>query len=270
MTKMNFPQVSPSPKRVFLTGVIGIAIVAILRDYTIEHNFHDGIDNPVIALELVRNQSDLRMVLGADGKLEQCLAAVKTLHANTMLDLIFIPLYVAFLWLFTGNIADEYKTLRNISRIAIVLAGLVDYVEDFGIFRALRSNTWNDSLALQIRWSSLIKWALLGVALGLTAAILIRSSNILFSLAARRLCGIAFGAAAVLLLTGLSRHSLIELGATILGVLIVLITFASLGPSVARLFPTVAPEYEANFCKKRKPGQAPDVKAVYGGPSGLN
>lgn len=244
-----------------VTGLVGLATIivsvllgATLGTYKLEHNFHDDIDSPVLALELARNGSDLQMVLGVGtGEQEH---AISSLRANTILDLLFIPLYASFLWLFADLFSEKQRTLRKLAALSVLLAAVADYVEDFRMFIAMSSRELSDALARDIRYASLTKWALLGIALLLIAAILVRSSSGLYSFATRSLFGIAFGTAGALLLAGLWRPTLIELATKLFGLLFLLNTFGFLGPVVAAWFPGAIPEYVSDFCKQRAAGRA--------------
>jgi hypothetical protein len=247
-----------------LAGLLAALMTALvlvmslgLRKYPFEHNFHHDIDNPVLAVELASNAHELDTVLHtsfSDGK-----AAGSVLRTNTYEDCAFIVLYTSFLWffgtLFAVRVDGSRMSLHLFSGVVIATA-LADYTENLGIFKALNAGALTDSLAQWICWPSRFKWTLFGVALLLTAVILLRSGNLMYSLATRRLLALGYTIAGTLIVAGPWQPSLIELGTEVFGLVVLINTVALLGPYVSEWIPTTVPVYVDDFCEKKKKAQA--------------
>src|SRR5580704_15376765 len=192
-----------------------ILMVILLRPYKFDHDFHDEIDSPVLALELAPHANALRAVLQTSSPAdEQC--ARKVLKTNNSLDLIFIPIYACFLWFFADLISVESNGANRYIRFACLLciigAALFDYLEDWGIAITLDHGQLTDSLARATRYPSLVKWGLIGSALLLTSVLLFRAVTVVYSIATTRILAILYGMAGFLVLLGLVRNPLIEFG----------------------------------------------------------
>lgn len=93
---------------------------------------------PGVAMEFVRSQDEGRTLLGPissqDGDYNRAV-----MRRQQYLDFVFIPLYVLFLASFAAFVAPTW--LRSSAAMAIVLAGVFDYLEDFSILRACNGDT---------------------------------------------------------------------------------------------------------------------------------
>jgi hypothetical protein len=261
-----FPKNNLEPRTMriksLVTGLVALLLVCwsilmmiFLRPYKFDHDFHDEIDSPVLALELAPDASALRSVLQtANPTDEQC--ARKVLKINNGLDLILIPIYTCFLWFFADLISPRSNGMNRYIRIACLLcimgAALFDYLEDWGIARTLDSRQLTDSLAQATRFSSLVKWGLVGGALLLTSILLFRAATAVYSIATMRLLAILYGVAGFLVLSGLVRNPLIEFGMKIFAFLVVINAIGLLGPILMRRFPGIEPVYIRDFCQQRK------------------
>jgi len=215
-----------------LLTVAWALLMYALLSYPLPHNFHHHIDSPVLAIELASNQDEATVVLQSNS------AAIATLHLDTTLDLFFIPLYVAYLVL-AARLAGA--RLAVILPVAIVV-GLADYVEDYYIYQSLNLTTPHQSVP------SLIKWALLRVALAITGVALLRNSSVIYTTAARKTLGAALLIAAALMLVaaGFGRvitfgYSPIALANIIFGLTILTNAIGLLRPYVSRLIAGTLP-----------------------------
>ncbi|HYM78463.1 MAG TPA: hypothetical protein VE377_20995 [Candidatus Dormibacteraeota bacterium] len=235
-----------------------------------EHDFHHGIDSPVLAVELASKKEELESAirpacseqvnLAKRAEQDALLArlqsqADRSLRRNTIADCFFIPLYTSFLWSFgtlfaiRGN--GSRMALRHLLSVVLIVTAVADYFENCGIFRALRLNPSN-AVAQQISGPSRFKWTALGIALLVVALILLRSGNAIYSLATRRLFAIGFGATGILTVVGVWRPVLIGLATTLFSLLVLLQIVALLGPFVAAWVKPTPPPYRDNFCEEKK------------------
>jgi hypothetical protein len=242
------------------------------KSYPYVHDFHDGIDNPVLAIELARSASDLHGILtpqnpryvqaskdlsSSDAKSR----ASASLQTNTYEDFAFILSYSLFLWRFGAFFAASGAPVRKFLALVVLLTVFFDVMENLGILRVLGTSDvgerWNQ-LALFISVPSRIKWSLLGLALLITARILLKSTTDIYSIATRRLLAIGYVVAAGLLWMGVIPYfsDLIKLGVTVFSLVVVIDLVALLGPYIAGWFPGRTPHYVENFCERKKEGKA--------------
>jgi len=261
------------------TGLLAVAMAAaglifgfqLKSDYPFEHNFHDKINSPILALELSTSADDLKEVLhtenpGQSNSDPSVCKAIACLRANTFEDFVFIPLYTSFLgafaWLFAlGTSRGDVLRRRAIVTIVILVAAF-DCAENIGILRALGASSISLSTAQAICWPSRCKWGLFAVALLLTGWILVRSSSLLYSLPTKRLLALTYGAAGILLLIGLKRPQVVELATSVFALLTIINIVGLLGPYVEKtLLKPRTPAYVPDFCDRKARKEA-DV-AVY-------
>jgi hypothetical protein len=259
----------PPPTRTrarFVTGVLallfsllGLWMFLDLRHYPCEHAFHHGIDSPVLAAELASNANELTTAISPACPAEAQNRAKSVLLRNTVADCFFIPLYALFIWsfgaLFSIRADGSRLSLSRALAAIMIITALADYVEDIGIFRSLAVGP-SDAIAQLTCWPSRFKWILLGVALLLTAVILLRSENPIYSLATRRLFSIAYIASGALLIAGVGLPVLIGLALGLFSLVVLLQIFALLGPYVAGWIPADDPTYEDDFCERKKTKKA--------------
>jgi hypothetical protein len=238
-----------------LTTCWAILMFVSLSAYKFDHDFHDEIDSPVLAVELAHSAQALQAVLQTSNPNDEQ-SAKTVLRINNRLDLVFIPLYSGFLWFFADLISTQSqgasRYLRFACFICVVGAGVFDYLEDWGISRTLNSTQLTDSLARATRAPSLVKWGLIGSALFLTSILLLRAAPVVYSLATTRLLGVLYGAAGSLMILGLVRYLLIGVAMKIFSFVIVVNAGGLLGPIAMHFFPGVEPVYIPDFCQQRK------------------
>ena len=266
------------------TGLLAVAMAVfgllvwfqLIRDYPFEHSFHEKIDSPILAFQLSTSIGDLKEVLhtenpgqaNSDPFVGKAIACLRT---NTYKDFFFILLYTSFLWAFaalfaagTGRRRSAYRTLASV----LILLALFDCAENVGILRALGASSLSLSTSQAICWPSRFKWGLFSVALLFTAWILERSSSHLYSLTTRRLLALAYGAAGILIMIGLRKPHVIELGTNLFAVLTIINIVALLGPYIENNFLRARPpEYVDDFCN-RKARMKADVAVFPRTPSG--
>jgi hypothetical protein len=255
-------------------AVVGLLIGFQLKgNYPFEHNFHDKIDSPVLALELSTDVHDLNEVLQTEtpGQAKpdtDAGKAVACLRSNTYEDFFFIPLYTSFLWAFAVLFSAGTRHIAHRAAIVaiVILVAAFDCTENLGILPALDASSLSPSIAKAICWPSRCKWGFFAVALLFTGWILVRSSSLLYSLATRRLLALAYGAAGILMLIGLMKPHVIELATRVFALLTIINIVGLLGPYIERLFlGAQRPVYVDDFCNREARMQV-DV-AVYPSPT---
>jgi hypothetical protein len=143
---------------------------------------------PVLAMELVRTGADIETIRkSANGE-------VGTFIQNSLRkDLGYIVVYVLlFSWLsvlFARQSTSWSSRLAWVSAAMAIAAGVMDLLENRGMFRALKALNPTDTLALSIRYPSLVKWSmlfglccLLGIVLVQTKTTLTIVGGVLFGL----------------------------------------------------------------------------------------
>lgn len=229
--------------------------------YWFEHRFNHGIDSPVLALELARNQQDIDVVLQKSDKTnpdpQKTEKAQNALFWNTVLDCIFIPLYTGYIVLF--GLAYHPQALRRILLILLAAAtALADYTENARMFLALAGH------AQSVYIPSLIKWSLLGLVLILLATLLLSNNIGPYTLPTRRLLGLAHIAAGALLLAGVvfTRYAWLALGAELFALTLLFNAIGLLGPLFA--IQGTRQDFQTDFCDKRRRHQqvGPAVRDV--------
>jgi hypothetical protein len=219
--------------------------------YPLESRFYHDVSDPVLAIELSHGRWDIERVLPpANKQIEACRRAILV---NTILDFVFIPLYVWYLIRLIRCIGNSGR-LPKMASTFVLLAGLFDIAENFFILAALRSTY------LPIYLPSLAKWAMLGLALVLIGHMLAGDHAVVYSIATDRLLGIAHVYAAGLMLLGVVAgewlaYSWIQHGASVLAA-----TFLVTGLyiplfCIRRLLPPQLVRYVDDFCVRKQKGE---------------
>jgi Na+/proline symporter len=137
-------------------------------------------------------------------------------------------------------------------------------MEDWQIFRTL------DGANPVIYLPSLIKWALFGLVFFGAGIVLVRSKSPVYSIATKRLVGLAYFLAGILLLISVAfgtwiGYSLIELGIGVFGFLLVVQVIGFLGPYLA--IPGIKQTFVENFCEERLKAGKQSITAVSAEPA---
>jgi hypothetical protein len=247
--------------------------------YPFHHQFHHDVDSPILALEISQGADDINLVLhpgpNKEAEARECnlgrkdrqpTAAVCEAQArdfeykSNVLDLVFIPLYAFSVWALLRVFIGRTGPLV----LFILGTAAFDYLEDWRIFQAL------DGENPAIYVPSLVKWGLLGLALLATGIVLLRSKNPVFSLATKRLLGLAYVVSSLLLLISVALgtiigYSLIELGVALFSFLLVIQAGTFLGPYLA--IPAINQKFVDNFCEERKKAGRESLVAVKAEPA---
>jgi hypothetical protein len=228
-----------------LTIAWAALLMSALKPYPFPHIFPHDIDSPVLALELSHGVSDIDAVLHRPDASDKSAKAIHIMQLGNVLDLVFIPIYAFFLWSLARVFAQRIALLTWL----IVGTALFDYIEDGLIFRAL------DGANPPIYLASLVKWALLGLTLVLTALLLLRSASPVYSLPTKRLLGVGYLISGGLLVLAAALghwigYSYIELGIAIFSLLVVVHVIGLLSPHFS--IAGISEKRAENFCEERK------------------
>lgn len=233
--------------------VWGFIMLRVLQGYPFPHAFHHDVDSSGLALQVSRDAADIEAVLHRSEP--GAARAVSSVRANNLLDLVLIPIYGFFLW----SLARVFTNRTRLLTLFIAGTALFDYVEDWRIFQAL------DGANPAIYIPSLTKWGLLGIVLIWIGGILLQSRVGVYSVATKRLLGVAYLISGLLLLISVAAgqligYSLIELAMLLFSVLAVIQVFGLLGHYLS--IPGAAPKYVDNFCEERKKAGKESLRAV--------
>lgn len=237
--------------------VLGLVMQGLLMLYPFPHAFHHDVNSPGLALQISRGAEDIGIVLHRSEP--GAAKAVASLGWNNGLDLVLIPIYAFFLW----SLARVFTNRTRLLTIFIIGTALFDYLEDAQIFRALGGE--NPAIYLP----SLAKWSLFGIVLVWIGVIFLRSKIPVYSVATRRLLGLAYFISGLLILISVTAgqfigYSLIELGMLLFSALAVIQVFGLLGHYLS--IPGATPKYVNDFCNERKKAGKESLRAVEPGP----
>jgi hypothetical protein len=227
-----------------LTIVWGLLMGWAGNQYPFPHIFAHDIGSPVLALELSSDDLEIDSVLHRSEQ-EKAPRAVDTMRLVNLLDLVFIPIYTFFLW----SVARVFTPHTRVLTLVIAGVALFDYAEDWQINEALHGA--NPAIYLP----SLVKWGLLGLALLMTAIILLRSASPVYSDATKKLLAIAYAASGGLTIVSVVSgraigYSYISLAMQIFGLLVVVHVVGMLGSYLS--IRGLTQKYVENFCEERK------------------
>jgi hypothetical protein len=232
--------------------LMGLVISAGPTRYPLPSRFNHDVSSPVLALELSSGREDIERVLPAPNH-AHALQCRRAILVNTLLDFVFILLYVWYLVRLNRSIGLP-GALRAAACALAVLTGIFDIVENAFILYSLRSG------AAPIVIPSLAKWATLGIVLALAGRTLVGNHLCIYSVATDRLLGLIHLCAASLLLFGVIaghwlgfswiQHGSILFGATFLVTGLYIPVFG-----VRSLLRGQLVRYVDNFCGRRERGE---------------
>ena len=131
-----------------------------------------GISNPVLAMEVVRNVSEVDAVLSDAPSPDR-----EVMRIKQYADFGFICCYAALYVLMSMLLVGEGRSLAISAAVLGVAAAVFDVIENLGILRIVDvdlSHTTQSMIDL-VRYPSLIKWTLTSLALGLLGSLALRT-----------------------------------------------------------------------------------------------
>lgn len=131
---------------------------------------------PIIAFELARTASDLRMLFGEPG--EACREPMITyMDSINLIDVwLFIPAYGCFLVCFFLGMRARDRRLGKLGVGISILAIAGDYAENLCLMQLTPDLDPSSSWLALLPWATGVKWAALGVAAALGGVLLIRGA----------------------------------------------------------------------------------------------
>lgn len=242
-----------------------------LAPYPRPARFNHDVDGPILAIELAHGKADVERVVppeNYEAMPDECRQANlgdqgcepalrrlsrRAIFVNTVLDLVFIPLYVWYLVIFARTLAGN-SALAKAASVSAILAGAADLVEDALIFSALQTGTTS------VYIPSLVKWTTLGIAVILMGRILVGKHPVLYSIATDRLLGVVHLCAGALLIFGVAAgewigYSWIQHGAAVFAVTFLITGWYVPIYCARRLLPRRVVRIIENFCERRHRGE---------------
>jgi len=186
-------------------AVLNLAMIAILLGRPSFSNGSRpvrGITSPVLAMEVARNVQEVDAILSDAPSADR-----EAMRIKQYADFGFIAAY-AGLFVVTGILLIPQGRATAISAAALgVLAAIFDVIENLGILRVVSTDLEHTTQAMidQVRYPSLIKWALVSLALGLLAMLFLRLKR-----AGPRIVGALYLIAALLGLYGLYDNAVLQ------------------------------------------------------------
>jgi len=127
----------------------------------------DGYKNPVLALELVKNEEDIIRIRDARGAR---VAITNQLRKDPGFIALYVAQFSAVGLLLLRTVSTPLKWVAGLGVICVVVAGVFDLIENRGMRQALEPTSPRTGLANSIRYPALIKWALIYVFAILTGS----------------------------------------------------------------------------------------------------
>jgi hypothetical protein len=178
-------------------AVLNLALIAILSGRPHFSNASRpvrGISNPILAMEVVRNVSEVDTILSDAPSPDR-----EAMRIKQYADFGFIGGYAALYLLMSMLLIREGRTIAIPAAILGSLAAVFDVIENLAILRLVDTGLSRTTQAMidAVRYPSLIKWTLVSISLGLLAVLMLRTGR-----TGLRIVGALSGLAALLGLYG--------------------------------------------------------------------
>jgi hypothetical protein len=133
-----------------------------------------GITNPVLAMEVVRNVSEVDAILSDSPSPDR-----ETMRLKQYADFGFIVCYAALFVAMALLLAPQGRTIAILAAAFGLIAAIFDVIENLAILRVVdRSLNLTTQAALNaIRYPSLTKWALVALAMGLLGFLALKAGS---------------------------------------------------------------------------------------------
>jgi len=159
-------------------AVLNLALIAILSGRPHFSNASRpvrGISNPILAMEVVRNVSEVDTILSDAPSPDR-----EAMRIKQYADFGFITTYAALYVLMSMLLIREGRAIATAAGILGVLAAVFDVIENLGILRLVDTSLSSTTQGMidAIRYPSLIKWTLTSLALGLLGILALRTRRI--------------------------------------------------------------------------------------------
>jgi hypothetical protein len=179
-----------------IAAVLNLAMIALLLGrphFTNASRPVRGIKDPMIAMEMVRDASEVDLVLSDAPSPDR-----EVMRIKQYADFAFIACYAALFVALALFLAP--RKIAIAAGVMGVGAAIFDVIENLGILRIVDVDLSHTTQAMidAVRYPSLIKWTLVSLALGLFGMLALRSAR-----AGLKLVGACYAIAALLGLLGL-------------------------------------------------------------------
>lgn len=201
-----------------IVAVLNLAMIALLLGRPSFSNASRpvrGISGPMLAMEVVRNVSEVDAVLGPSPGPDR-----EAMRIKQYVDFGFIASYAALYVLMAMMLAGEGRLAAMAAGALGLIAAIFDVIENIGILRIVNTDLGSITQAMidSVRYPSLIKWGLASLALGILGLLALRTKR-----TGLRIAGALDVLAALLGEWGLYNNVALQwLGLPMLGGLIVL------------------------------------------------
>jgi hypothetical protein len=134
-----------------------------------------GITNPILAMEVVRNISEVDSVLGEAPSPDR-----EVMRIKQYADFGFIGGYAALYVLMAMLLVGQGRTIAISAAAMGIIAALCDVIENLGILRVVDVDLAHTSQTMidAVRYPSLVKWTLASLALGLLGFLAWRTGGV--------------------------------------------------------------------------------------------
>lgn len=157
-----------------MLAVLNLAMIAILMGRPYFSNASRpvrGISNPVLAMEVARNVSEVDAILSDAPSPDR-----EAMRIKQFADFGFICAYASLFVVMSLLLMREGRLLGMAAATMGVIAALCDVAENVGILRIVNTNLAHTTQSMidAVRYPSLAKWTLASLALGLLAILFMR------------------------------------------------------------------------------------------------
>ncbi len=182
-------------------AVLNLAMIALLSGRPSFSNASRpvrGVTNPILAMEVVRNVSEVDLVLGEAPSPDR-----EVMRIKQYADFGFIAGYAALYVLMAMLLLPQGRAVAILAAVLGIIAALCDVIENIGILRMVDVDLAHTTQAMidAVRYPSLVKWMLASLALGLLGMLAWRTGGI-----GLRMIGGLYVLASLLGLYGLYRN----------------------------------------------------------------
>jgi hypothetical protein len=155
-----------------IVAVLNLAMIAILSGRPYFSNASKpvrGITNPVLAMEVARNVTEVDSILGEAPSPDR-----EVMRLKQFADFAFIGGYAALFVLMSMFLAPQGRSIATAAVVMGLIAAILDIIENLGILRVINTDLSHTTQAMidAVRYPSLTKWALVSLAMGLLSVLL--------------------------------------------------------------------------------------------------
>jgi hypothetical protein len=160
-----------------ILAVLNLAMIAILSGRPSFSNASRpvrGITSPILAMEVVRNVSEVDAILSEAPSPDR-----EVMRLKQYADFAFIVCYASLFVLMSVLLAPEGRAIAIVAATLGVIGAVCDVIENIGILRIVDVDLSHTTQTMidAIRYPSLVKWTLVSLSLGLLSILLLRTRS---------------------------------------------------------------------------------------------